>query len=152
MTPGRIWRRTTIERHGRLVPLPDDWSLIDAASGLAIARIHAEPGGGWRCVCRSIIEGELKDGITARFNTGKEAKVYAEAQTCGKHYVVQRKRTKAEILRRAAGNLETSGMSRWPMCSIILSTLTTRFDVVRPQATSAHSSNLAFSKTSCILS
>jgi hypothetical protein len=57
MTPGRIWRRTAIERNGRLAPLPDDWSLIDAASGFAIARIHAEPDGIWRCVCRSIVEG-----------------------------------------------------------------------------------------------
>lgn len=97
MTPGRIWRRTAIERNGCLVPLPDDWSLIDAASGLAIARINAEPDG----VCRSIIEGELKDSVMAWFKTGKEAKDYAEAQTGGQHYVVQRKRTKAEILRRA---------------------------------------------------
>ena len=101
MTPGRIWRRTAIERNGRLAPLPDDWSLIDAASGLAIARIHAEPDGGWRCVCRSIIEGELEGSIMAWFKTGKEAKDYAEAQTGGHHYVLQRKKTKAEILRRA---------------------------------------------------
>ena len=101
MTPGRVWRRTAIERNGPLAPLPDDWSLIDAASGLAIARIYAEPDGSWRCVCRSIIEGELRDGITGRFKTGKEAKDYAEAQTSGHHYVVRRKRTKAEILRRA---------------------------------------------------
>ena len=37
----------------------------------------------------------------ARFKTGKEAKDYAEAQTGGQLYVLQRKRTKAEILRRA---------------------------------------------------
>ena len=71
MTPGRIWHRTASERNGRLVPLPDDWSLIDAASGLAIARIRAEPVSGWRCVCRSIIEGELKESIMAWFKTGK---------------------------------------------------------------------------------
>lgn len=74
---------------------------MDAASGLAIARIQAEPGGGWRCVCRSIVEGEFKDSIMAWFKTGKEAKDYAEAQTGGQQYVVQPKRTKGHILRRA---------------------------------------------------
>ena len=63
MTPGRTWRRTATDRNGRLVPLPDDWSLWDPASGLAIARIHAEPDGGWRCVCRSVDSNELKDSI-----------------------------------------------------------------------------------------
>ena len=100
MTPGRTWRRTATARNGRLAPLPNDWSLLDAASGLAIARIHAEPDGDWCCVCRSIIERELKDSIMAWFKTGKEAKDYAEAQTGGQNYVLQRKRTKAEILRR----------------------------------------------------
>ena len=47
MTPGRIWRRTAIERNDRLAPLPDDWSLMDASSGLSIARIHTEPDGWW---------------------------------------------------------------------------------------------------------
>ena len=37
----------------------------------------------------------------AWFKTGREAKDYAEAQTGGQQYVVQHKRTKAEILRRA---------------------------------------------------
>jgi hypothetical protein len=36
------------------VPLSDDRSLWDAASGLAIALIHAERDGGWRCACRSV--------------------------------------------------------------------------------------------------
>jgi hypothetical protein len=101
MTPGRIWRRTAIERNGRLVPLPDDWSLWDAASGLAIARIHADPDGRWRCVCRSVDSTKLKDSIMGWFKTGKQAKEFAEAQTQGQYYVVKSKRTKAEILRRA---------------------------------------------------
>ena len=46
MTPGRIWRRTAVNRNGPLVRFPDDWSLMDAASGLAIAHIHAESDGG----------------------------------------------------------------------------------------------------------
>ncbi len=101
MTPGRTWRRTAIARNGRLAPLPDDWSLWDAASGLAIARINAEPDGGWRCVSLSVDSNELKDSITGWFKTGKQAKEFAEAQTQGQYYVVKRKRTKAEILRRA---------------------------------------------------
>ena len=81
MTPGRIWRRTAVDRNGRLVPLPDDWSLMDPASGLAIARIHTEPDGGWRCVCRSSVEGALKDSIMAWFKTGKTKHVLTQLET-----------------------------------------------------------------------
>jgi hypothetical protein len=35
------------------------------------------------------------------FKTGKQAKEFAEAQTQGQYYVVKRKRTKVDILRRA---------------------------------------------------
>ncbi len=54
-------------------------------------------------VCRSMVEGELKDSIAGWFKTGKQAKEFAEAQTQGQYYVVKRKRTKEEILRRAGG-------------------------------------------------
>lgn len=72
MTSGHIWRRTATERNGRLIPLPDDWSLWDAASGLSIARIHTEPDGGWRRVCRAVDSNEIKDSIMGWFKTGKQ--------------------------------------------------------------------------------
>ncbi len=62
---------------------------------------YAEPDGSWRCVCRSVDSNEPKDSIMGWFKTGKESKEFAEAQTQGQYYVVKRKRTKAEILRRA---------------------------------------------------
>ena len=68
---------------------------------LAIARIRAEPDGRWRCVCRSVDSNELKDSIMGWLKTGMQAKEFAETQTQGQYYVVRRKRTMEEILRRA---------------------------------------------------
>jgi hypothetical protein len=50
----RKWRRTAVELNGRLVPLKDDWSLHDAASGLEVARIARTRDGDWSCLIRTI--------------------------------------------------------------------------------------------------
>ena len=53
----------------------DGLSRRDAASGLAIASIHAEPDGGcWPCSCRSAVDWALQDIATTRFKAGKRAK------------------------------------------------------------------------------
>lgn len=89
-----------MERNGRLIPIPDDWSLYDDDSGFAIARIYAERGG-WGWIVRTLRDDKLTDSLMGWFKTGKEAREYCEGQTCGLNYKVKRKRTKEEILRHA---------------------------------------------------
>lgn len=89
-----------MERSGRLLPLPDDWSLYDDASGFAIARIWAERGG-WSWIVRTLSDDKLTDSLMGWFKTGKEAREYCEGQTSGLNYKIRRKRTKNEILRHA---------------------------------------------------
>ncbi len=101
MKPGRKWRRTAVERHGRLVPLSNDWSLHDAASDLEIARIYEMPDGDWKYIVRTVRDNELKDDEMGWMKTGPEAKEYCEKQTHWHNYNVGRKRTKEEILARA---------------------------------------------------
>jgi hypothetical protein len=100
MQPGRKWRRTAVERNGRLVPLSDDWSLIDEDSGFAIARIWAERRG-WSWIVRTLRDDELRDSLMGWFKTGPEAREYCEGQTSGLNYKIRPKRTKEEILRHA---------------------------------------------------
>lgn len=100
MQAGRKWRRMAIERNGRLVPLPDNWSLLDAETGFPVAQIYAERGG-WRYITRSIRDNELIDAISGWKESGEDAKEYCKAQTSGLNYRIQRKRTKEEILRHA---------------------------------------------------
>lgn len=101
MKAGRKWRRTAIERYGKLVPLPDNWSLIHEASGLAIAQIIRQPDGMWKFIIREIRDSELKDGQMGWEPTGQQAKEYCERQTDWRNYTVGRKRTKEEILAHA---------------------------------------------------
>ena len=101
MKPGRKWRRTAVELNGELVPLRDDWSLYDAASGLEIARISRTPDADWRCIVGMIRDNKLLDETMSWFKTGAEAKAYAESQTSWRNYNIGRKRTKAEILANA---------------------------------------------------
>jgi hypothetical protein len=100
MQEGRKWRRTTVERHGRMIMLSDDWSLYDEESGYAIARIFAERDG-WSWVVRALIDNGLADRMSGWFQTGKRAREFCEAQTAGQFYKIRRKRTKAEILDHA---------------------------------------------------
>lgn len=83
------------------MPLPNDWSLYDAESGFEIARINQRPNGLWDFVVRAVRDNELQDVIAGGNKTGPEAKQYCEAQTGGCRYLIERKRTKAEILRHA---------------------------------------------------
>jgi hypothetical protein len=106
MHPGRKWRRTAIERNGRLLPLSDNWSLIDKQTGLSVAQLYKDTGYQdkpvWRVICRSMNEdGELKDSIMTWMEDPTKAREYAEAQTDDMRYVVKHKRTKEEILARA---------------------------------------------------
>lgn len=104
--PNRKWRRTTVTRRdGSLVPLSDNWSLIDLETGVAVAQLRQDTGYqdrlAWRVICRSINEeGELKDVLMTWIENPTKAREYAEGQTNGMRYVVKRKRTKDEILRR----------------------------------------------------
>jgi len=104
--PGRKWRRTAVERYGKLISLPDNWSLIDEATGVAVAQLYKDTGyedrPAWRVICRSMNEdGELKDVIMTWIEDPTKAREYAEGQTNGMRYVIKRKRTKEEILARA---------------------------------------------------
>jgi hypothetical protein len=41
----RKWRRTTIiKRDGNLAPLPDNWSLIDLETDVAVAQLYKDTG------------------------------------------------------------------------------------------------------------
>ena len=100
MQAGRRWRRTTVERNGRSIPLADDWSLYDEESGHAIARIFAERNG-WSWIVRALSDDVLADSMAGWCETGKQAREHCEAQTQGQYYKIRRKRTKAEILGRA---------------------------------------------------
>jgi hypothetical protein len=100
MQAGRKWRRTTVERHGRIIMLSDDWSLYDEESGFAIARIFSERNG-WSWLVRALSDDGLADSVSGWFQTGKQAREFCEAQTSGQFYKIRRKRTKAEILAHA---------------------------------------------------
>ena len=106
MNQNRIWRRTTVTRRdGKLVPLPDNWSLIDIETGIAVAQMYADTGyqdrPAWRVICRTINdEGVLADSIMTWYEDPTVAKKYAETQTSGLRYKIKRKRTKEEILGR----------------------------------------------------
>ena len=101
MKAGRIWRRTAVERSGRLIPLSDNWSLIHEPSGFAIAQIIKQPDGMWKYIIREISQGDLKDCQMGCEQTGQQAKEYCEKQTDWRNYTVGRKRTKDEILAHA---------------------------------------------------
>ena len=101
MQPGRKWRRTAVMRNGKLQPLSDNWSLIDEETGLAIAQIYKERNGMWSYIIRSLQDGKLIDNMMGGNATGPEAKEHCQAQTSGLLYLVERKRTKAEILAHA---------------------------------------------------
>ena len=102
----RKWRRTTVTRHdGSLHILKDNWSLIDAPTGLAVAQMYLDTGyqdrPAWRVICRTMSEeGILKDSIMTWYEDPTVAKKYAEGQTVGLKYSFKRKRTKEEILGR----------------------------------------------------
>jgi hypothetical protein len=36
MAPGKTWRRTAVERYGKLVPVSDDWTLFDDETGIGV--------------------------------------------------------------------------------------------------------------------
>lgn len=41
----RLWRRTAVTRRdGKLVPLPENWSLIDVETGIAVAQMYLDTG------------------------------------------------------------------------------------------------------------
>jgi hypothetical protein len=102
----RRWRRTTITRRdGTIFIPPDNWSLIDLQTGIAVAQLYKDRGyqdrPSWRVICRSMNEdGELRDSIMTWYENPTVAKEYAEAQTGGMKYFIKRKRTKEEILGR----------------------------------------------------
>jgi len=102
----RRWRRTTTTRRdGSIVILPDNWSLIDLETGLAVAQLYRDTGyqgrPSWRVICRSMTEeGELRDSIMTWYENPTVAREYAEGQTGGLKYLIKRKRTKEEILGR----------------------------------------------------
>lgn len=100
----RRWRRTTVTRRdGTLSSLPDNWSLIDLETGVAVAQLRLDTGyldrPAWRVICRRVNEeGELKDVIMTWIEDPTIAREYAEGQTNGMRNVLKRKRTKEEIL------------------------------------------------------
>jgi hypothetical protein len=104
--PTRKWRRTIVtQRDGTVVPLSDNWSLIDLETDVAVAQLYKDTGyqdrPAWRVICRSMNEdGELKDVMMTWIEDPTKAREYAEGQTNGMRYVIRRKRTKEEILGR----------------------------------------------------
>ena len=85
--------------------LPDNWSLIDEETGIAVAQLYKDKGyqdkPAWRIIGRPMNEdGELKDSIMTWMEDPTKAREYAEGQTNGMRYVIKRKRTKEEILGR----------------------------------------------------
>ena len=107
MKPNHIWHRTVVTRRdGTLVPLSDNWSLIDVESGIAVAQMYLDTGyqdrPARRVICRTINdEGVLADSIMTWYEDPTVAKKYAKAQIGGLRYKIKRKRTKEEILRRS---------------------------------------------------
>lgn len=103
--PNRKWRRASVECNGRLIPLPDNWSLIDEETCVVVAQLYKGTGYqnrlAWCVNCRSMNEdGGLKDAIMTWMEDPTKAREYAEGQAGGMCYVVKRKRTKEEILAR----------------------------------------------------
>ena len=94
--PNRKWRRTTVTRRdGTLAPLPDNWSLIDLETGVAVAQLRLDAGyqdrPTWCVICRSMNEeGELKGRLMTWIEDPTKARGYAERQTDGARYVVKR--------------------------------------------------------------
>lgn len=111
-TPNGKLRRTTFtQRDGTLAPLPDNLSLIDLETGVAVAQLKLDTGyqdwPAWRVICRSMNEeGEQKDVIMTWIEDPTKACKCAEGQANGMRYVVKRKRTKEEILGRPAKKKE----------------------------------------------
>ena len=102
----RRWRRTTFTRRdGTIFIPPDNWSLIDLQTGIAVAQLYKDTGylgrPSWRVICRSMNENdELRDSIMTWYENPTVAKEYAEAQTGGMKYFIKRKITNEEILGR----------------------------------------------------
>jgi hypothetical protein len=104
MAPGKTWRRTAVERYGKLVPVSDDWTLFDDETGIGVGRISCDPHGGprpWKAEYRVVDNNELRDAAMAWYETGPEAKAYVESNTYCRTYHIKRKRTKEEILAHA---------------------------------------------------
>jgi hypothetical protein len=78
--------------------------LIDDATGIVVGRIsfedHSGPNG-WRASYKIVDMNELRDDRMAWFATGPEAKAFVESGTYCRSYIIERKRTKDEILRHA---------------------------------------------------
>lgn len=76
----RIWRRTAVtRRNGTLIPPPDNWSLIDVETGIAVAQMYPDTGyqdhPAWRVICRTINdEGILADSIMTWYENPTAAK------------------------------------------------------------------------------
>ncbi len=104
--PDRIWRRTIVTRKdGTIAPLPDNWSLIDIPTGIAVAQLRRDTGyqdrPTWRVICRSLDQdGVLIDRIMTWIDDPTQARQYCEAQTYDLMYKIKRKRTTEEILGR----------------------------------------------------